>query len=129
MSAYTLVNVQDAEDVAGPRTEGNIEGRFLRSLLDSRELGISYFRYTPGFQATVGHHHETQEEAYVVVGGSGRAKIDDDVVDLKQWDVLRVAPESVRGFAAGTDGLELIAIGGSRPEEGDGHMVTDWWTT
>jgi len=127
-SGYTLTNVHDADDVTGERTGGNIEGRFLRPRMDSKELGVSYFRYAPGFRASVGHHHETQEEVYVVVGGSGSAKLGDDVVDLKRWDVLRVAPDVIRGFAAGPDGLEMIIVGGQRPAEGDGHMVADWWT-
>jgi hypothetical protein len=62
-----------------------------------------------------------------VVGGSGRARLDDEVVDIKRWDVVRVAPGVVRGFEGGPDGLELIAIGSDRPEGGDGEMVRDWW--
>jgi len=64
----------------------------------------------------------------VVVGGSGRVKLDDEVLDLRQWDVVRVSPEVVRGFESGPDGLELIAVGADRPEGGDGEMVNDWWT-
>src|SRR3954452_15961745 len=129
MSAYTLANVRDAEDSAAKRgLEGQVEGRMLRSLLDSQELGVSFFRYAPGYRSAHGHHHESQEEAYVVVGGSGRVKLDQDVVELALWDVLRVAPEVVRGFEGGPDGLELIAVGGRRPEGGDGKMVPDWWT-
>jgi mannose-6-phosphate isomerase-like protein (cupin superfamily) len=129
MSAYTLVNVRDAEDLAAKRgMEGSIESRMLRGQLDSSELGVSYFRYAPGFRAPFGHHHHTQEEAYVVVSGSGRAKLGDDVVELGQWDVLRVAPEVIRAFEGGPDGLELIVVGGARPPEGDGEMVAGWWT-
>jgi quercetin dioxygenase-like cupin family protein len=76
----------------------------------------------------MGHHHREQEEAYVVISGSGRIKLDDDVRELRQWDVVRVAPEVVRAFEAGPDGLEFIAVGSSRPEEGDGVPVADWWT-
>jgi mannose-6-phosphate isomerase-like protein (cupin superfamily) len=76
----------------------------------------------------MGHHHREQEEAYVVVSGSGRIKLDDDVRELREWDVIRVAPEVVRAFEAGTDGLEIIAVGSARPEEGDGVPVADWWT-
>lgn len=64
----------------------------------------------------------------MVVGGSGRVKLDDEVLDLRQWDVVRVSPEVVRGFESGPDGLELIAVGADRPEGGDGEMVNDWWT-
>jgi mannose-6-phosphate isomerase-like protein (cupin superfamily) len=69
-----------------------------------------------------------QEEAYIVVSGSGRMKVDDDVIELREWDVVRVAPKAVRGFTAGPDGLGLVAVGGSRPPEGDGNFIADWWT-
>ena len=41
-----------------------------------------------------------------MVSGSGRMKLDDEVVDLQQWDVIRVAPDVVRAFEGGADGLE-----------------------
>jgi len=85
------------------------------------------FRYAPNKVATDGHHHTEQEEAYVVVGGSGRIKLDDDVVELKQFDVVRVAPHVVRAFEAGPGGLEVIAVVGRKPEEGDGVYDPGRW--
>jgi quercetin dioxygenase-like cupin family protein len=127
MSQYSLINLKEVEDSAGARSS-EVEGRFARKHLDSRELGVSYWRYAPGFHSRMGHHHREQEEAYVVVGGSGRMKVDDDVRELRQWDVIRVAPEVVRAFEAGPAGLEMIAVGSSRPEGGDGVLVEDWWS-
>jgi mannose-6-phosphate isomerase-like protein (cupin superfamily) len=127
MSTYSLKNLKDVDDMAAGRMPG-IEARFARKYLDSRELGVSYFRYGPGSRPGMGHSHREQEEAYVVVGGSGRIKVDDEIIDLAEWDVIRVAPEAVRAFEGGPEGLELIAVGGSRPEDGDGEMVADWWT-
>jgi quercetin dioxygenase-like cupin family protein len=127
MSQYSLINLKEVEDSVGARSP-EVEGRFARKHLDSRELGVSYWRYAPGFRSRMGHHHREQEEAYVVIGGSGRVKLDEDIRELRQWDVVRVAPEVVRAFEAGPDGLEMIAVGSSRPEEGDGMMVADWWT-
>jgi mannose-6-phosphate isomerase-like protein (cupin superfamily) len=124
MSDYTIKNLMDVEDSS--TTEGR-EVRMARKHLDSSELGVSYFRYPPDHRATVGHRHRAQEEAYLVVGGSGRIRLDDEALDLRRWDVVRVAPAVVRGFDAGPDGLELIAIGGSRPEGGDGERVDDRW--
>ncbi len=127
MSAYTLKNMMEIEDVLADRDVG-IEGRFARKHIDSRELGVSLFRYMPGRRAPFGHSHREQEEAYVVVRGSGRVKLDDDIVELSQWDVLRVSPEVVRSFEAGDDGMELIAVGGTRPEDGDGEPApADFW--
>ena len=68
-----------------------------------------------------------QEEAYVVVAGSGRAKLDDEIVELAVWDVLRVGPHVVRSFEAGPDGLDIICIGGRKPEGGDTERFEDFW--
>ena len=127
MPDYTIKNLKDVEDSAAGRGT-DVEARFGRNHLDSEHLGISYFRYGPGFRAPNGHHHREQEEGYVVVGGSGRMKLDDEIVDLRQWDVIRVSPNVVRGFEGGPDGLEFIAIGSDRPEGGDGETVQEFWT-
>ena len=81
---------------------------------------MSHWRYDPNFRASFGHSHREQEEAYVVVAGSGRMLLDEEVVELKLWDVVRVAPEVQRAFEAGPDGMDLIAVGGPKPEGGDG---------
>jgi len=129
MSDYTIKNLKnDIEDSAGARSDGKVEGRFGRSQIDSEHLGVSYFRYAPGFRSTFGHRHREQEEAYVVVSGSGRVRLDDAVKDLQLWDLIRVSPGVARAFEGGPDGLELIAVGNDRPEGGDGEMIQDFWT-
>jgi quercetin dioxygenase-like cupin family protein len=126
MSRFTTVNLLDLEDTVGDRAPG-IEGRFARKHLDSRDLGISRFSYAANLRSPVAHSHREQEEAYVVVAGSGRLLLDNEVHELRQWDVVRVAPEVVRAFEAGPDGLDIIAVGGPRPEEGDGVMGAAEW--
>jgi mannose-6-phosphate isomerase-like protein (cupin superfamily) len=126
MSGYTVVNLLDLPDNVGERSP-HIEGRFARGPLESRDLGISHWRYAPSHRSAVGHRHSQQEEAYVVVGGSGRILLDGEPRDLRQWDAVRVAPEVMRAFEAGPDGLELLAIGGPRPESGDGEMAEVQW--
>ena len=126
MSAYTIINLKQIEDSVGDRAPG-VEGRFGRSHLDSEHLGITYFRAAPGFRAQTAHRHREQEELYLVVSGSGRIKLDDDVRELRQWDVVRISPSTLRAMEAGQDGLEFIAIGSDRPEGGDGESVpADW---
>jgi mannose-6-phosphate isomerase-like protein (cupin superfamily) len=124
---YSIKNLKEVEDSAAGRG-GDVEARFGRKHLDSQHLGVSYFRYAPGFKSPYGHRHREQEEAYVVVGGSGRMRLDDEIIELRQWDAVRVAPGVVRAFEGGADGLELIAIGADRPEGGDGELVKDFWT-
>ncbi len=126
MAGYTVVNLKEIEDSAAERAP-DLEARFGRKHLGSEHLGISYFRYGPGYRNQMGHSHREQEEAYLVVSGSGRARLDDEIVELRQWDVIRVAPATVRAFEGGPEGIELIAIGSDRPEGGDGVRVPDWW--
>jgi quercetin dioxygenase-like cupin family protein len=127
MPDFTIKNLKELEDSAAGRQQG-VEARFGRRPLDAEHLGVSYFRYAPGFKAPFGHRHREQEEIYLVVAGSGRMRLEDEVVELSQWDAVRVAPHVVRGFEGGPDGLELIAVGSDRPEGGDGEMVHDFWT-
>jgi mannose-6-phosphate isomerase-like protein (cupin superfamily) len=124
---FTVTNLKQIDDSAAARG-GDVEARFARKHLDSEHLGVSYFRYAPGFRSSFGHSHREQEEAYVVVSGSGRMKLDDEIIDLHQWDVVRVAPQVVRAIEGGPEGLELIVAGSDRPEEGDGVPLPDWWT-
>jgi len=114
------------EDSVAGRVEG-LEGRFGRKHLESRDLGVSLFRYAPNLRSPMAHSHKEQEEAYVVVAGSGRILLDDEPQELRTWDVIRVAPAVVRAFEAGPDGLDIIAVGGPKPEEGDGVRATATW--
>jgi quercetin dioxygenase-like cupin family protein len=126
MEPFMIVNMLELDDSVGGRVEG-LEGRFARAHLDSRDLGVSHFRYAPNLRSTMGHRHGEQEEAYIVVAGSGRVMLDDEVHELNQWDVVRVSPPVTRAFAAGPDGMDVIAIGGPKPEGRDGEMLEVVW--
>jgi mannose-6-phosphate isomerase-like protein (cupin superfamily) len=127
MSNFSVKNLRDVDNSAPDRAPG-FEARFARKHIGSDHLGVSYFRYPENFKASMGHRHREQEEAYVVVEGSGRMRLDDEIIELQQWDVVRVAPSVVRAFEGGPQGLGLIAIGSDRPEGGDGERVDDFWT-
>src|SRR3954449_5884898 len=126
MTDYAIVNLLEIDDSVAGRLPG-LEGRFSRKYLGSRDLGVSHWRYAPNLRNPGSHSHREQEEAYVVVAGSGRVRLDDEVRDIAQWEVIRVAPAVVRFCASGAAGLELLAIGGPKPEEGDGvRSETPW---
>jgi quercetin dioxygenase-like cupin family protein len=126
MSRFAKVNLLDVDDSVGEKAPG-IDGRFGRKHLESRDLGVSRFRYDANLRSPFAHSHREQEEAYAVVAGGGRVLLDGEVVELRQWDVVRVAPEVVRAFEAGPDGLDIIAVGGPKPEGGDGVMGEAAW--
>jgi mannose-6-phosphate isomerase-like protein (cupin superfamily) len=130
MAGYTKLNLrQDVEDQA-PNfgLEGKIEARMARVPLELEHSGVSYQRLAPGFRMPFGHRHKTQEEIYIVISGSMRAKLEDEVVELKPYDALRVHKDTTRGFEAGPEGVEVIAIGAPHTGPGDADVVDDWWT-
>ena len=126
MSDYAIVNLLELDNSVGDRAPG-MEGRFGRSKLGAQDIGVSHWRYAPNFRSPAAHTHREQEEAYVVVAGSGRVRLGDEVREIRQWDAIRVAPAVIRQFEAGPDGLDLIAVGGPKPEGGDGVLSDSPW--
>jgi mannose-6-phosphate isomerase-like protein (cupin superfamily) len=106
----------------------NMEARMARVPLELEHSGISYQRIAPNFRLPFGHKHKTQEEVYVIVSGSARIKLEDEVVELKQWDAIRVHKDTMRGFEAGPEGAELIAVGAPSTGPGDAETTTAWWS-
>jgi mannose-6-phosphate isomerase-like protein (cupin superfamily) len=127
MADYTVKNMRDdVPNAAEQYGIAGMEARFARRALELETFGFSYQKLTPNFRQGFGHHHREQEEAYLVLSGSGRVKVDDDVVELRQWDVIRVPAAVTRQFESGPDGLELIAMGGA--PGGDAEMIDGWWS-
>jgi mannose-6-phosphate isomerase-like protein (cupin superfamily) len=102
------------------------EARFARSDLDAEQTGLSHLRLKPGQRSPFGHKHENAEEVYVVLSGSGRMKLDDEIIEVETLDAIRVAPEVTRAFEAGSDGLEVLAVGARH--DGDGEIFPGWWS-
>ena len=127
MSDFTQVNLKDDVENASEKfgLAPNMEARFARDAMGLEGGGFSYQKLAPNFRAPFGHHHERQEEVYVVVGGSGRLKVGDDIVDVAQWDAVRVPPELMRALEAGPDGLDVVAVGA--PGVPDTQQEMGWW--
>lgn len=126
---FAILNLREDVDDAAQSfgLSPQLEARFARRALAAQKVGLSYQRLEPNFRVPFAHHHATQEEIYVVLSGSGRAKVEDEIVELKQWDALRVDKETTRGFESGPDGMELLAVGAPATEQNDAEMVNDWW--
>src|SRR3954468_20063082 len=128
MANHTKVNLKAVEDMA-PRfgLSPGLEARYARVPLELQNSGLSYFRIAPDFRTPFGHRHSEQEEIYVVIGGSGRIKGDDDVVERGAWAPARAPPAAMHPLEAGPDGLEYLAIGAPNTDNKDVEMERDWW--
>ena len=126
MPGYTVKNLMELKDSAVDYgLSPNLEARFARDELGCEQVGLSYQRLAPDGRSSFFHRHSGDEEVYVVTAGSGRVRLDGEDVEIGRWDAIRVAPETVRAFAAGPDGLELLAFGTHRPDDGQ-VLPADW---
>jgi uncharacterized cupin superfamily protein len=126
MSSYTIKNLKQVENMA-PKfgLAPDLEARFARQDLNCQRTGISYQRLAPNAVGSFGHNHDQDEEIYVILSGAGRIKLDDEVVEVGPWDAIRVAPSTVRAFAAGPEGLELLAFG-THAEDDASMQQVEW---
>jgi uncharacterized cupin superfamily protein len=124
--SYTLKNLMDTKDHAAEHGMGEqLSARFPRDELGCQELAFSLQQISPGVEMPFGHTHKQAEEVYVVLKGSGRVKLDDEVAELRPMDALRLPPETMRAFAAGPDGLDLLVFGARH--EDDAVIAPEPW--
>jgi uncharacterized cupin superfamily protein len=124
---YTIKNLESVQDMAkqhGLSDQG--EARFCQGDLNAVQTGVSHQRLHPGKRQQFGHRHDQAEEVYVVLAGSGRVKLDDEIREIAKLDAIRVSPETMRAFEAGDEGLEILAFG--QHFGGDGELVQGWWS-
>jgi mannose-6-phosphate isomerase-like protein (cupin superfamily) len=127
-SPHSRVNLADVGDAALANGFGDRwEARAAREDLHAEQTGLTHFRIHPGKRSPFVHRHKRAEEVYVILGGSGRIKLDEEIFDVRPLDAVRVAPGVARAFEAGPEGLEFIAFG---PHfDGDGEPVEDAWVS
>jgi quercetin dioxygenase-like cupin family protein len=125
--AYTHKKLTDVKDSAPEFGIGDVqEARFAKGELDAARTGVSYFDVKPNQRSPFGHRHDEAEEVYVVIAGSGWMKLDDEIIEVSELDAIRVAPEVVRAFESGPDGIRVLAMGARH--DGDGEIIQGWWT-
>ena len=123
---YVIKNLRDVEDMAPKFGFAEMqEARFPWRDLGAEHTGLAFMRVKPGQRQAFAHRHQEAEEIYVVVSGSGRIKLDDDVQSVRPLDAIRIAPGVARSIEAGPDGIENLAFGPHH--EGDGELIEDFW--
>ncbi|HEY2479958.1 MAG TPA: hypothetical protein VGI17_14685 [Solirubrobacterales bacterium] len=127
MAAYTHKNLGEVKDSApGFGADEFQEARFAREDLEAERTGLSHIKVKPGKRMPFGHKHDEAEEIYVVIAGSGRIKLDDEIVEVVELDAIRVSPEVARCFEGGPDGLSVLAVGAHH--DNDGEVLPNWWS-
>ena len=128
MADYTRINLRDDVEDMAPRFGYDAESRFAREPLQLEKSGLSLFRLKPHFRFPFGHTHSEQEEVYVVLRGTARIKVEDEVLELRAYDALRVAPGTNRGMEAGAEGAEILEFVAPNTENKDAEMLPGWWS-
>jgi mannose-6-phosphate isomerase-like protein (cupin superfamily) len=124
---FTRKRLTDVEDSAPDFGFADVqEARFAKDDLDAEQTGVSHLRLKSSERMPFGHRHEEAEEVYVVLSGSGRLKLDDEIIEVEALDAIRVAPKVTRAFEAGPDGIEVLAVGARH--DGDGEIIPSWWS-
>ncbi|MGI8631955.1 MAG: cupin domain-containing protein [Solirubrobacterales bacterium] len=125
--SFTHHNLLDVDDQAPAfGLAESQEARFANDAMDTAQTGLSLHRIKPGARQGFGHSHDEAEEVYVVLAGTGRMKLDDEIIDLRERDAVRVAGPVIRAFEGGDDGLEVLAVGPRRPDD-RGELIDGWW--
>jgi mannose-6-phosphate isomerase-like protein (cupin superfamily) len=126
--SFTHKKLTDVNDSAPQFGFGEVqEARFATADLEAERTGLSHYRIKPSKRQGFAHRHDEAEEVYVVLSGSGRMKLDDEIIEIERLDAIRVAPTVTRSFEAGSDGIEVLAFG-VRREDDRGEIVQGWWT-
>ena len=127
---YTKLNLRGEVEDQAPKFDmsPDMEYRPARVALDLENSGVSFFRLEPNFRVPFGHTHNEQEEVYIVVEGSARLKLDDEILELKPWDAVRISKETMRNLEGGPNGVEILLFGAPNAGSGDAQMQQGWWT-
>jgi len=87
----------------------------LAKQLEAERLGARLWRLRPG-QASTRHHHQAEEELYVLLDGRGRVRVGEELLELGPLDALLVEPDTVRQVFNDTDEEALWLVVGAPPE-------------
>lgn len=124
--SYTIKNLADVEDSAPKFGLSEIgESRFAREALGAEATGLAYHVMKPNRRQAFGHRHDEAEEVALILSGGGRVKLEDEIVEVRPLDAIRIAPKTARQFEAGPEGMAFVVFGPRHDR--DGEMLPDWW--
>lgn len=98
-----------------PSNQMGVLNTDLAKQLGAQSLGARLWRLRPG-QASTRHRHRQTHELYVLLEGTGRIRIGDDLHTLEPLSSVLVDPPEVRQLFNDTDADQLWLVVGAPPE-------------
>ena len=127
--SYTLRKLEELTDVLG-----DYPGEMRMSSasdLGCEQVGFTWRRMPSqtGGKGSYGHRHKTQEELYFVASGTLQFKLEDEVIDVDEGSVVRVAPEVVRSVwnEGPDDAVVIIVSTRSDDPRADTKIIEGFW--
>lgn len=111
--SYTVLRAEDA--FWRPSNQMGVLNTDLAKQLAASTLGARLWRLTPG-QASTRHRHLAQHELYVVLEGTGRIRVEQELLTLASLSAMLIAPNCLRQIFNDTDIDTLWLVVGSPPE-------------
>jgi mannose-6-phosphate isomerase-like protein (cupin superfamily) len=129
MSGWTIKSLDEIPDVLG-----DYPGEMRMSAasdLGTEQVGFSWRRMPAGTggKGSYGHRHKTQEELYFVASGTLQFKLEDEVIDVAEGMLVRVAPPVARSVWNEGPGDAVVIIVSTRSDDprDDVETVPDFW--
>ena len=119
--SYTTLRAEDA--FWRPSNQMGVLNTDLAKQLSASSLGARLWRLTPG-QASTRHRHLTQHEFYLVLKGTGRIRVENDLLTLPVLSALIIEPEAVRQIFNDTAADALWMVVGAPPEASNTLQMT-----
>jgi quercetin dioxygenase-like cupin family protein len=107
-----------------PSNQTKVENTDLAKQLEAETLGARLWRLHPG-QTITRHRHASQHELYLVLEGTGRIRVDDELFTLTPLSAVYVEPEDVRQVFNDTDSDALWLVVGAPPEGANTLEMTE----
>src|ERR687886_603641 len=117
-----VLDISDAPNWARARfgiAETDLDMRILRGALGCEHIGVSYLRFGPGWQLTLGHRHPAGEEVYVLVEGRARIKVEDEIHEMRAPSAIRIRGDRLRAVRPQGHGTSSF-VGGRLPDRRSG---------
>jgi uncharacterized cupin superfamily protein len=98
-----------------PSNQMGIQNTDLAKQLEAKQLGARLWRLRSG-QASTRHRHRAQEELYLLLEGTGRLRVDDELLTLDRMSAVVVEPDTTRQLFNDTGKDQLWLAIGAPPE-------------